>query len=130
MKLGRKHINSVRFAYAIPLMLYTLGGLVSPVSAQPAANSTLTRSAAGSESIATGSAAANDALRQRVATALHGRPYLDDRHIDVSVSGGRVEISGFVYSVEDLVDALHTARASAGGTPVVDRLSIEREGRH
>jgi osmotically-inducible protein OsmY len=90
----------------------------------------LTRSTASSESIAPGSGAANDELRQRVAAALHAQPYLDDRHINVSVSGGRVEISGFVYSTADLVDALQTARASAAGVTVVDRLSIEREGRH
>jgi osmotically-inducible protein OsmY len=111
-------------------MLCGLGGLASPVNAQPAANSVLTRSTASSESIAPGSGAANDELRQRVAAALHAQPYLNDRHINVSVSGGRVVIIGFVYSTEDLVDALHTARASAGSAPVVDRLSIEREGRH
>jgi osmotically-inducible protein OsmY len=130
MKLRQKHINWVRGAYAVPLMLWGLCGMASPVNAQPAANSMLTRSTASSESIAPGSGAANDELRQRVAAALHAQPYLDDRHINVSVSGGRVEISGFVYSTADLVDALQTARASAAGVTVVDRLSIEREGRH
>ena len=117
-------------AYAVPLVLCGLSGLASPVNAQPAADRMLTRSTASPDSNAPGTAAANDELRQRVAAALHAQPYLDDRHITVSVSGGAVEISGFVYSTADLVDALQTARASAGGTSVVDKLWIEREGRH
>lgn len=105
MELGRKHINWVRIACAVPLMLCALGGLASPVNAQPAANRML--------SIGSGTDTGNDELRQRVVAALHAQPYLDDRHIHVSVRGGAVEMSGFVYSTADLVDALQTARASA-----------------
>ena len=129
MNLGLKNFKWMRAAGAVPLMLCALGGLASAADAQPAANGMLNRSNATTASVAPGTATANDELRQRVVAALHAQPYLEDRHINVSVNGGAVEISGFVYGAEDLVEALRTARASAGGAPVVDRLSIQIEQR-
>ncbi len=68
-------------------------------------------------------------LRQQVSAALHAQPYLDDRHIDTSVQGGVVVLSGIVFSSWDLEDALSTARKAAGARPVIDELSIEQEAR-
>jgi osmotically-inducible protein OsmY len=71
----------------------------------------------------------NAELQQRVSAALHAQPYLDDRHIDVSVRGGEVVLSGIVFGPWDLQDALRTARKAAGGRLVIDGLSIEEGGR-
>jgi hypothetical protein len=126
---GLKNFKWTRAAAAVPLVLCALGGLAAAADAQPAANGAPTRSSAATASAGPGTGTANLALRQRTVAALHAQPYLDDRHINVSVEGGAVVMSGFVYSSEDLLQALRTARAHAGGAPVVDRLSIEREER-
>lgn len=130
MNLGLERRKWMRVARAIPLVLCGLGGLASAADAQPATNAVLTRSNASAASAAPGTQTADEELRRRVTAALHAQPYLEDRHINVSVHGGTVEVSGFVYSLADLVDAVQTATASAGGVPVVNRLWIEREPRH
>ena len=71
----------------------------------------------------------NTELQQRVSAALHAQPYFDDRHIDISIRGGAVVLSGIVFSDWDLRDALLTARKAAGTRPVIDSLSIEEGGR-
>jgi osmotically-inducible protein OsmY len=71
----------------------------------------------------------NAELQQRVSGALHAQPYFDDRHIEVSVRGGAIVLTGIVFSDWDLQDALRTARKAAGARPVIDSLSIEEGGR-
>jgi hypothetical protein len=114
---------------SVPLVLCVFGALTGAANAQPATGEMLARSTPGATSDAPDPRVADEALRDRVARALHAQPYLEDRHINVSVHGGAVEISGFVYSVEELLEALRTARAGAGGAPLVDRLSIMIEPR-
>jgi hypothetical protein len=70
-----------------------------------------------------------EAIRQRVANALHADPYLYDRHVTVSVEEGRIVLRGFVFGDWDLRNALRIARQSAGGLTVVDNLSIKEGGR-
>jgi osmotically-inducible protein OsmY len=68
-------------------------------------------------------------LRNRVTTALHTDPYLNDRHVTVSVKKGSVVLGGFVFSGWQVQDALRTARKAAGNTRVVDDLDIQLGGR-
>jgi hypothetical protein len=70
-----------------------------------------------------------EAIRQRVANALHADPYLYDRHVTVSVEEGRIVLRGFVFGDWDLRNALRIARQSAGAMTVVDNLSIKEGGR-
>jgi osmotically-inducible protein OsmY len=70
-----------------------------------------------------------EAVRKRVATALHANPYFLDRHVAVSVEDGRIVLRGIVFSDWDLQEALRLARESAGAMDVVDDLSIEEGGR-
>lgn len=123
MKVRRKKLNWATFACIVPLVC-GLGGFAPQANAQTVASLVGTRSTA-----AQGAARGNAELRQRVAAALHAQPYLDDRHIDVSVRGGTVVLSGIVFSGWDLQDALRTARNAAGDSRVVDSLSIEEGGR-
>ena len=99
-------------AYTAPVV-YGFGGFASQIEA----------------STPRGADPQNAELRQRVSAALHAQPYFDDRHIDVSVRGGAVVLSGIVFSDWDLEDALRTARKAAGARPVIDSLSIEEGGR-
>jgi osmotically-inducible protein OsmY len=71
----------------------------------------------------------NRELRERVRAALHADPYFYDRHVDVTVDGDAVVLSGLVFSDWDLRAALRIARQAAGNRPVVDNLSIELGGR-
>jgi hypothetical protein len=73
--------------------------------------------------------AADEALRQRVTTALHSDPYFYDEHVSVSVENGVVVLRGFVASDWDLQDALRIAGKAAGDRRVIDDLSIEQSGR-
>ena len=68
-------------------------------------------------------------LRTRVTTALHTDPYLNDRHVTVSVEKGSVVLGGFVFSGWQVQDALRIARKAAGNTRVVDDLDIQLGGR-
>jgi hypothetical protein len=126
MNVRRKKLTLATFACIVPLVC-GFGGFAPRANAQTVAS--LTRSTNGAPSAAQDAARGNAELQQRVAAALHAQPYLDDRHIDVSVRGGTVVLSGIVFSGWDLQDALHTARNAAGGNRVVDSLSIEEGGR-
>jgi osmotically-inducible protein OsmY len=64
-----------------------------------------------------------------VRAALHADPYFYDRHVDVTVEGDVVVLSGIVFSDWDLRDALRIARKAAGNRAVVDNLSVEQGGR-
>jgi osmotically-inducible protein OsmY len=74
--------------------------------------------------------AAGEELRNRVQAALHSDPYFYDEHVTVSVDKGVVMLRGFVLSAWDLEDAIRIARKAAGGSRVVDDLSIKLGGRH
>jgi osmotically-inducible protein OsmY len=111
------------------LLVCGLGGYAPRVNAQTAASLVATRSTIGGPSTSEGGGRGNSELQERVAAALHTQPYFDDRHIEVSVRGGAVILSGIVFSDWDLQDALRTARKAAGGRRVVDSLSIEEGGR-
>jgi osmotically-inducible protein OsmY len=114
-------------AACIALVIYA--GFVSRIDAQTAASRVATRSTVSEASTPQGADLQNAELQQRVSAALHAQPYLDDRHIDVSVRGGEVVLSGIVFGPWDLQDALRTARKAAGGRLVIDGLSIEEGGR-
>ena len=128
MNFKPKRLNWMIAACVVPVV-YGLGGFVSPIDAQTVASRTATRSTVSEASTPEGADLQNAELQQRVSAALHAQPYLDDRHIDVSVRGGAVVLSGIVFSDWDLQDALRTARKAAGARPVIDSLSIEEGGR-
>jgi osmotically-inducible protein OsmY len=73
--------------------------------------------------------ASDEALRQRVQSALHADPYFYDRHVTVSVKNGHVTLKGFVFSAWDLTNALKIARDASGGAPVEDHLTIQENKR-
>jgi osmotically-inducible protein OsmY len=73
--------------------------------------------------------ASDEALRQRVQSALHTDPYFYDAHVTVSVKNGRVTLHGFVFSDWDLRNAVKIARDASGGAPVNDELTIKEGGR-
>ena len=128
MNTRSKRLNWMIAAYAAPV-IYGLGGFVSQIEAQSAASRVATRSALTEASTPQGADPQNTELQQRVSAALRAQPYFDDRHIDVSVRGSAVVLSGIVFSDWDLRDALRTARKAAGAIPVIDSLSIEEGGR-
>jgi osmotically-inducible protein OsmY len=126
MNIRPKRLNWM-MAACIALVIYA--GFVSRIDAQTAASRVATRSTVSEASTPQGADLQNAELQQRVSAALHAQPYLDDRHIDVSVRGGEVVLSGIVFGPWDLQDALRTARKAAGGRLVIDGLSIEEGGR-
>ncbi len=126
--MNTRAINSLGARW-VPL-IFMLGGLISQVDAQTVAATVDARLSASVSAGPRLSDLRDAELQGRVSAALHAEPYLYDRHIDISVRGGAVVLSGIVYDDVDLEDALRTARGVAGTTPVVDRLSIERQARH
>jgi len=73
--------------------------------------------------------AADQALADRVYVALNNDPTYLFRHVDVSVSDGVTDLSGYVWSS----DALYRARRIAGAVPgvtgvVTSHLELERNG--
>lgn len=128
MNIRRKSVNWMIGAYVVPA-IYGLGGFASQVDAESVASRVATRSTASEASTSQGMDLQDAELKQRVSAALDAQPYLYDRHIDISVRGGVVVLSGIVFSDWDLGDALRIARKAAGARPVIDSLSIEREGR-
>jgi osmotically-inducible protein OsmY len=129
MNIARKSKGRIACLYAI-LLACGLGGFALQVDGQDAPTHTVARSSAGGTSTSTESAAVVDRkLRERVRAALHAEPYLYDRHIDITVAGNAVVLSGIVFSNWELLDALRIARKAAGDRPVVDDLSLEREFR-
>ena len=116
----------LEYAYVALLV----SGLASAVGAQTGASGEM--SGADSSVAATphsSSATESSRVRHRIKAALHADPYLNDKHIEVSVTGGVVVLRGLVFSDADLQAALRIARNSAGQYSVVDHLSIDREGR-
>jgi osmotically-inducible protein OsmY len=69
-----------------------------------------------------------DQLKQLVQTALHSDPYFYDAHTNVSIEGGDVVLSGFVFDDWDLRDAMRIATQAAGHRRVIEDLSIEIGG--
>jgi hypothetical protein len=124
----RTRLNWILGASLVPV-IYGLGGFASRIDAQTVASGVTARSMAGGTSPSQGAGVQDVELQQQVSAALHAQPYLDDRHIDTSVQGGVVVLSGIVFSGWDLEDALSTARKAAGARPVIDELSIEQEAR-
>ena len=128
MNIRRLSVNWMIGACVVPV-IYGLGGFASRVDAQTVGSRVATRSTASAVSTSLGADLQDADLKQRVSAALDAQPYLYDRHIDISVRGGVVELSGIVFSDWDLEDALRAARKTAGDRPVIDSLSIDREGR-
>jgi osmotically-inducible protein OsmY len=128
MTSRRKKLSGFICGYAIALVC-GLGGYASRVDAQAAESRGAGRSSIGGLSTLRAADAANQKLQKQVAAALHADPYLDDGHINTSVEGGVVVLSGLVFDDWDLRAALRTAREAADHRPVIDRLSIEEGGR-
>jgi len=124
MNISSKKRNLIVGAYVVSLAC-GLAGIATQADAQDAADQRNTRleSIAASETQGA-SLAADEALRNRVTTALHADPYFDDAHVTVSIEKGSVVLNGFVYNSSDLIDALRIARKAVGNTRVVDNLSI------
>lgn len=127
MNVRRKRFNWI-IAAAVVSAIHGLVGFTARADAQTVA-SLIARSTTSGESTARHDDPTNAELQQRVVAALQAQPYLEGRHIDVSVRGGAVVLSGTVFSAWDLQDALQVARETAGARPVIDRLSIEAEQR-
>jgi osmotically-inducible protein OsmY len=113
MNISSKRRNLIVGAYLV--LLAGLGGTATQAVAQ---NAPIAVSATQ-----TANQPAED-LMNRVKTALHNYPSLDDAHVTVSVDKGSVVLDGFVLDSQDLVDALRVARKAAGNARVVDNLSI------
>jgi osmotically-inducible protein OsmY len=118
--------NWLEYAYVALLV----SGLASAVGAQTGASGESGANSSIAAAPHSASATESSRVRHRIKAALHADPYLNDKHIDVSVSDGVVVLSGLVFSDVDLQDALRIAQEAAGHYSVVDRLSIDREGRH
>jgi osmotically-inducible protein OsmY len=124
MDISRKRKSWITCLYAIPLAC-GLGAFASQVDGKDAPTDPVTCSSTGGTSTSPQAAAMiNQELSERVRAALHAAPYFDDRHVDVTVVGGTVVLSGLVFSGSDLLDALQIARRAAGNRRVVDNLSI------
>ena len=129
MDISRKGKSRIACLYAIPLAC-GLGAFASQVDGQNAQTHSVTRSnTAGTSTSREAAGVMNRELGERVRAALHAEPYLYDRHVDVTVEGDVVVLSGIVFSDWDLRDALRIARKAAGNRAVVDNLSVEQGGR-
>lgn len=129
MNISRKSKRWITCLYAIPLVC-GLGTFASEVDGQNAPTHPVTRSNAGGTATSPEAPAVmNRELSGRVRAALHAAPYFYDRHVDVTVEGDAVVLSGLVFSDWDLQEALRIARNAAGNRPVIDNLSIEEGGR-
>src|ERR1700674_5175330 len=120
MNILSKKRNLVLYGYFVPVVC----GL-SAIATRAEAQNAPVPPISGSGYIA----ASTDDLENRVTTALHTDPYLNDRHITVSVEKGSVVLGGFVFSGWQVQDALRDARKAAGNTRVVDDLDIQLGGR-
>jgi osmotically-inducible protein OsmY len=67
-------------------------------------------------------------MAARVKQALHSDPALYDKHIDVSMEKGKVVLTGFVTSTDDLHKAIRAANETAGAKNVVNKLTIKEGG--
>jgi osmotically-inducible protein OsmY len=114
MNISSKRHNLIIGAYLV--LLAGLGGIATQAVAQ---NASVAASATQ-----TANQSADEELMNRVKTALHDNPSLDDAHVTVSVEKGSIVLDGFVLDSQDLIDALRVARKAAGNARVVDNLSI------
>src|ERR1700723_587028 len=123
MNILSKKRNLVLYGYFVPVVC-GLSAIATRAEAQNAPVPPISGSGyiAASTPAASTPAASTDDLRNRVTTALHTDPYLNDRHITVSVDKGSVVLGGFVFSGWQVQDALRDARKAAGNTRVVDDL--------
>jgi len=130
MNILSKKRNLVLYGYFVPVVC-GLSAIATRAEAQNAPVPPISGSGyiAASTPAASTPAASTDDLRNRVATALHTDPYLNDRHVTVSVEKGSVVLGGFVFSGWQVQDALRDARKAAGNTRVVDDLDIQLGGR-
>jgi osmotically-inducible protein OsmY len=71
---------------------------------------------------------ADHLLADRVATALDSDPTYYFRHVDVRADGGKVWLSGYVWSDQAIRRAQLIASRVPGVTSVADQLDLEREG--
>jgi osmotically-inducible protein OsmY len=63
-------------------------------------------------------------VSDQIHKAFHRSAQIDADHISVSVSGGKVTLSGTVRSWSERTEAEHAARAAAGVTEVENKLSV------
>jgi len=132
MNISGKKRNLIMYGYLVSVA----GGLSAIATRADAQNAAVPDAAvpaiSGSGYIAastTVAASTDENLRNRVTTALHTDPYLNDRHVTVSVEKGSVVLGGFVFSGWQVQDALRDARNAAGDARVVDDLDIKLGGR-
>jgi osmotically-inducible protein OsmY len=78
--------------------------------------------------VTTDDTAADRALARRVNDALQHAPYLYARHVDVYARAGVVQLSGYIYEVEDFRKVPQIARAVPGVARVVSNLELLRGG--
>ncbi|MFI4889570.1 MAG: BON domain-containing protein [Steroidobacterales bacterium] len=72
--------------------------------------------------------AADAALAQTAAAALHADPFFYDAHVTVTVRNGILTLHGIVFDEWDLRDALRLARRVPGVHRVVNDLEIKLGG--
>ena len=129
MNTSCKKTSLILCAYLAPVVC-GLGGFAVPAGAQNAVSPTASQSYSAALPATSGAAVLTDEeVGMRVKGALHAAPYLYDKHVTVSVENGAVVLSGIVFSDSDLIDAIRIAGKAAGDRPVVDDLSIDRNGR-
>jgi osmotically-inducible protein OsmY len=63
-------------------------------------------------------------VRDQIHRAFHRSAQIDADHVSVSVSGGKVTLTGTVRSWSERTEAEHAARAAAGVTEVDNRLQV------
>jgi osmotically-inducible protein OsmY len=68
-------------------------------------------------------------LQAWIENALVSDPYFYSAHVIVTVKKGTITLGGFVFSDWDLRDAIRIANKAAGGSRVIDNLTIEVGGR-
>ena len=71
---------------------------------------------------------ADRALANKVESALDSDPAFFFRHVDVQADGGRVSLSGYVWSDDSIVQAKRLASRVPGVISVSDQLELERAG--
>lgn len=122
-----KPLNTWRgnLGLAICACLAALGCIVGAVKTRADNGSSVPANADADSKLQQASSASDRQLRDRVKAALHVDPYFYDRHVTVSVESDAVVLRGFVFSEEELLDALRIARGAAGDKPVITELAIK-----
>jgi osmotically-inducible protein OsmY len=128
MYISCKSTRRFTCLYAISLAL-GLGAFAFQADGQNALARPVTRSSTGGSPTPPEAAVTNLELSRRIRAALDAEPYFYDRHIDVTLEGDDVVLSGVVFSAWELQNALRVARKAAGNRRVVDNLSLERDFR-